>query len=96
MDNSFNQTFSYRIDGEHATFLGSGDFHDPAYDNMSQMAEINSYINEHADPENRAYTTVPLNSDFGVYRLRVYPSEETQDEFYTQKPITFTTGTPGK
>jgi hypothetical protein len=86
VENSFNQTLTYRIDGPDAVFLGQEvDRHDTRYDYLEQFTDINQFVQEHASPQTRSYTTVPLNRKHGNYRLRIYPSYETEQEFTTNE-----------
>jgi signal transduction histidine kinase/CheY-like chemotaxis protein len=89
IENSFNQTFSYRIDGADAKFIGMSDEHDTKYDDLEYAADIIHYLGTRAGPENRAYPTVALSDKTG-YRIRVFPSKETEDEYVTNKPIIYT------
>lgn len=89
VENSFNQSFAYRIDGSEATFLGMGDFHEDKYDDMEVTENVNEYLQQRASPRNRAYATVPM-SDTSQYTIRVYPSQDTEDQFVTYKPIVYT------
>ncbi|CAB9526880.1 sensor kinase/phosphatase LuxQ [Seminavis robusta] len=89
IENSFNQTFSYRIDGPEATSLGIGDHHDPKFDYLSMSMSVNEYLEALSSPQNRAYNTVPLSRDT-EYHIRVYPSQDTADEFLTNKPALYT------
>jgi len=90
LENSFNQTFSYRIDGAEATFLGEGDAHHKKFDDMEVSEDISSYLRQRSTPRNRAYTTVPLHEQIGKYRIRVYPSDDMKDEFVTHEPAVYT------
>jgi len=90
LENSYNQTLSYRIDGPEAIYLGQGDAHDTHYDHLEQFADINKYLQDRAGPSTRSYTTVPLNQEFGKYRLRVYPSRNTEKYYVTNKPWLYT------
>lgn len=90
IENSLNESFSYRIDGKTATALGTGDFHDKKYDAYEVSTNINSHLSERASPENRAYQTVHL-SDSIKYTIKVYPSQATQDIFLSKEPLLFTT-----
>ena len=87
--NSFNQTFTYRIDGSTATFIGMDDLHDAKYNHMAHFENINEYLQRRASPQNRAYSTVPF-SDTTQYTINVYPSQDTEDMFVTNKPIIYT------
>ena len=73
-----------------ATYLGEGDFHDPQFEHLVQMADMNEYVQQQAGPRTRSYTAVPLNKEFGRYTLRIYPTSETQDVFLTNKPWVYT------
>ena len=89
VENSLNQTFTYQIDGPEATFLEMGDSHDPKFDKHKISKSVNEYLQQRASPMSRAYATVPL-SDETTYRITVYPSQETEDEFLTNKPVIYT------
>jgi hypothetical protein len=88
--NTFNQTFTIQVDGAGATYLGIGDFHDPAYDHLVQTASLNEYLNGIASKETRSYTSVELDAEFGNFYLRVYPSAVTENDFQNNDPILFT------
>jgi signal transduction histidine kinase/CheY-like chemotaxis protein len=86
LENSFNQTLVYRVDGPDVTYLGDEDSHDTQYDYLERHADINAYVESQAGPETRSYTTVPLNKEFGKYTLRIYPSRDTEKQFHSNKP----------
>jgi signal transduction histidine kinase/CheY-like chemotaxis protein len=86
LENSFNQTLVYRIDGSDVTYLGDKDTHDTKYDYLERHADINAYVESQAGPETRSYTAVPLSKEFGKYTLRIYPSRHTEKQFYSNKP----------
>jgi signal transduction histidine kinase/CheY-like chemotaxis protein len=86
LENSFNQTLAYRIDGPDVTYLGEEDSHDNQYDYLERHADINAYVESQAGPETRSYTTVPLNMEFGKYTLRIYPSRDTEKLSHSNKP----------
>lgn len=89
VENNYNQTFAYRIDGPKATFLGMEDPHDPKYDEYEDSEDITAQLQQRASPLTRAYTTVPLSGENG-YRIRVYPSQETEDLYVTNQPLVYT------
>lgn len=91
LTNSFNQTLAYRVDGPDVTYLGEGDFHDTRYDHLEAVADINTYIGQRARPETRSYTSVPLNTEIGKYQLHVYPTQETEDCFISNRPSIYAT-----
>jgi hypothetical protein len=90
LENSFNQTLAYRIDGPDVTYLGDEDRHDARYDHLEELADINAYVESRAGPETRSYTAVPLNKEFGKYTLRIYPSRDTEEHFSSNKPWVYT------
>ena len=89
VENSFNQTFTYRIDGDDSSFLTMGDAHDSQYNDMEISAEVTEYLEGKASPVNRAYSTVPLSDDT-QYRIQVFPSENTEACYVTSRPIIYT------
>ena len=90
LENSYNQTLSYQIDGPDVIYLGKSDPHDERYDHLEQFADINEYLQDRAGISTRSYTTVPLNQQFGKYRLRIYPSASTEELYVTNKPWLYT------
>ena len=92
VQNSFNQFFSFRIDGPDATFLGFGDFHDPAFQkDYEYVADIIPYLQSITGPKTRPYTSVTF-SDSVQYTLRIYPSQETQSAYITNDPVIYMVG----
>ncbi|CAB9509771.1 Receptor-type guanylate cyclase gcy [Seminavis robusta] len=87
IENNHNQSFSYRIDGREAVYLGDGDLHDTKFDYLEVSADITEYITQKKGPQTRSYTSVDLNGDYSRYFLRVYPSQETEDQFIDNQPV---------
>jgi len=86
-----NQTFSYRLDGQGAQYLGADDFHSPEYEFLEESININELLQHNAEPLNTVYTAVPLYAHpNGGYRIRIYPSAATQEPFVTNEPIMYT------
>jgi hypothetical protein len=90
IENTHNQTFTYRVDGSNTTYLGFGDFHDSKYDHLAISVNVNTYIEKKASIQTSSYTSVDLNGDYCGYTLRVYPSQDTENEFVNSSPIIFT------
>jgi signal transduction histidine kinase len=88
LENSFNQTFSYITEGPEAMYIGEGDHHDPQFNRLEQYANINAYVGITAGPKTRSYMAVPLNKDYGKYKLRIYPAFATD---YSDRPWIYTT-----
>lgn len=89
LKNSFDQTLSFRIDGPKASFVGEGDFHDPAYNNLEAFADVNEFVASKASAQTRSYTSVELDDEFGRYTLFVYPSKETEAVFHNNDTTIF-------
>jgi class 3 adenylate cyclase len=87
IENSFNQTFTYRIDGSKAIYMGIGDLHDAKYDYLEVAGDMASHLSSRASPKTRSYTVVPLNTAFNSYTLRIYPSQDTEDAQVNDTPI---------
>jgi signal transduction histidine kinase len=90
IENSFNQTLSYIVKGPDAAYLGDGDFHDGTYDSLVASTDMSDYDDRFRNPALRSYTSVPLNTEFGKYTLRIYPTKETEDLFATDNPWLYT------
>ncbi|CAB9505095.1 natriuretic peptide receptor 2 [Seminavis robusta] len=90
LENSLNQSFTYRIDGPHVTFLGPGDRHDPRYDSMVVSEDVTEHLQARAGPENQGFDAADLNAEHCRYKLSVYPSQDTEDEYVNNEPIIFT------
>lgn len=79
------QAFSYLIDGESATYLGTEKEHDPKYDSARVSALMTDFL-----LYGTAYTGVPISENFCPWTLDVYPTQELEDKFVTSKPIYYT------
>lgn len=92
MENSFNQTFSFRVDGRGVQYLGPGDHHDKKFDNLKVSANVAEQVEERARPATRAFTTVPLDQSFSYYILNIYPTQELEDNYVNDDPLMFAIG----
>jgi signal transduction histidine kinase/CheY-like chemotaxis protein len=88
LDNECGQTFTYRLDGPHATYLGRGDLHDTKFNYLGTTADLVQLFNLQAHDD--LYTGLPLSQQQCSYLMSVYPSDDTKDAFTTTNPITFT------
>ena len=77
-DNTCGQTFTYRLDGPRATYLGRGDLHDTKYDYLGTSTDLVELINLQAHDD--SYTGLPLSQQQCSYLLSLYPSSDTKDE----------------
>lgn len=89
-ENPCNPTFTYQINGPNVEYLGRGDFHDATYDGM----EISSnFFQPHSALETIdtriMYTGPPIDTEFCPFRIRVYPSDDMQDNYSSHDPVIF-------
>jgi hypothetical protein len=89
LENSLGQVETYRLDGPEATYLGSGDRHDPAYDHMELSTDVTDFFNSRASPVTRSYTAVDLNDDYIHYELHLYPSKATEEKYVNNEPAIY-------
>jgi class 3 adenylate cyclase len=90
LENSRGQVFTYRIDGSEASYFGNGDLHDSKYDHLEVSSDVSSYLAKISSPETKSYTSVDLNNEYCNYKLRVYPSQDTEDAYVNEDPIIYT------
>ncbi len=77
-ENECNPSFTFQIDGPDVTYFGRGDLHDPKYDHL----EISSWLNDLSNfsAGDRKYTGVPLDTEYCLSYLRVFPSQDMEDD----------------
>jgi class 3 adenylate cyclase len=83
LENTRNQTFTYRIDDK-VTYLGNGDRHEAKFNHMEQHSE--NVKAKWSLMETKSFTSVDLNLDYCSYKLRVYPSQDTQNLHVNNDP----------
>ena len=86
LENSFDQIFSFYLDGPEGKLLGELDAHNTKYDHLTGMTDTAEYERRQRNASRRSYTSLPLNTEYGQYTLRVYPMEETEKIFMTSSP----------
>eukprot|EP00934_Nitzschia_sp_Nitz4_P007367 Nitzschia sp. Nitz4//scaffold210_size37948//27282//29775//NITZ4_007693-RA/size37948-augustus-gene-0.20-mRNA-1//1//CDS//3329541939//7357//frame0 len=84
LENTCNQTFSYKVDGMEAMYLGSGDLHLPDYDDMVFQSEYGSLLSY----SNNTVDSIP--DGHCLYRIRVYPTSEMEEEHMSNEPRRYT------
>jgi nitrate reductase gamma subunit len=85
-----NPTFSYRVDGDRAVYLGRGDHHDPKFDGMAVSSMLKDL--EEFSLSRSSYSGVPLNEDYYPFTFWAYPSATMEAQYVTTNPIFFTVG----
>lgn len=89
VENSFNQTFSFRITGQSVKYLGLGDHHNAKFDYLKVSANVAEEVEKRARPATRAFTTVPLDQDYSWYKLHIYPTQDLEDNYVNDEPLLF-------
>jgi class 3 adenylate cyclase len=84
IENSCRQIFTYRIDGAQATFLGSGDLHDSAFDYLVESRGVSYLVDL---PEN--FAALPLDFEHCPFDIHVYPSADLHREYLSLEPALF-------
>ncbi|KAL3805981.1 hypothetical protein ACHAW5_006588 [Stephanodiscus triporus] len=78
---STGQVYSYTISGHNVDFMGEGDLHDPNYDEYKEKVEARLLLEGQDDV-----------GKFITYTLTMYPSEEFEDQYSTNKPAVYAAG----
>lgn len=86
--NTCGDLFSYQINGPEAIFLGEGDHHNPDYDDMLLTVLFDPFHGHSAgDHEAIEHNRTAVNC---FYFFDIYPSEELEEVYNTNKPILLT------
>ena len=87
VENPCSASFTYRLDGPVTTLLGRGDRHDRKYNYMeleSTMNNLNSFrIRE------STYSGPKLSEEHCPFTFKIYPTEDTENEYKTSNPVIF-------
>jgi len=83
-----NTTFSYKINGPNAEFLGRGDLHNPKYDGYLERSDF--FLDVSSVSVERTYTGVPLCEETKMSSIRIYPSDEMEANFISNDPMIYT------
>jgi class 3 adenylate cyclase len=86
LGNSCNQTFTFRVDGAIATKVGDGDLHDPKYDYLKRQVTLSALLSDTI--EKKEYFGFPIDETGCTYSLSIYPSDELQEKYTTNTPVT--------
>lgn len=83
LENKCGQAYTYTIDGQKASYIGPGDLHDPAYQEMEKATGFGAFL--------------PGDDKDGIehncaYNVRVYPSLHMEKAYYTNTPFIFAGG----
>jgi hypothetical protein len=90
IENTCGQSFTYQINGPDVVYMGPGDFHDDAFNDLEQIQRLTDLKKQYQQGETVSYTGFPLSKSFCPYTIRIYPSQEYEDTYLTSKPVTYT------
>ena len=85
MSSPCDQTFSYTINGNRANYEGPEDFHEEKYEHLVVTANMTDF-----EETGNMYNGVPVSKEFCPWTLAVYPTQDFEDYFVTDKPMHFT------
>eukprot|EP00977_Amphora_coffeiformis_P006885 scaffold1506_cov179-Amphora_coffeaeformis.AAC.22 len=86
LENPCDGPYTYQADNENVVFVGKGDLHKSKYDHLERRAQLNALL---MDNQNRArrYNSMDLDELGCPYNIRVYPTQEMEDENDTAIPL---------
>lgn len=90
IENYVGQMVTYKINGDSVVLVGEKDTHDLAYDHMEESFIFGGHLASGTVAENSSYTGALLNPDWVQYTIRIYPSQDLEESFYTPQPIVYT------
>jgi class 3 adenylate cyclase len=89
LENTYNQTYTFQIDGEQVIFMGEGDLHDVHFHRHEEEANLVDLLATRPASSNLK-SDAPLNQDYCGYTIRVYPSKQMYDEYMSNDAASFT------
>lgn len=90
LKNTCEQAFTFMINGPDVDFLGEGDLHDSAFNDMMRIVSFTELVNQ--GTEDGSYQGLPLDEEGCQYFLEVYASSEMEDDYISRMPIIYTVG----
>jgi len=85
LQNECDQSFSFEITGEEVIYLGSGDYHEEAYEKYGKEFMLVA--------DSSVFTSVSMASGYCSHTATVYPSSQMREQFATTAPMVYTVGT---
>ncbi|KAL7557011.1 hypothetical protein ACA910_014228 [Epithemia clementina (nom. ined.)] len=81
--NDCQQSFSYRVEGQHAQYLGQGDWHDDRFDHLAQTVKLSKDLLS----TSHAGLSAHFDEDYCTYSLSLFPTYEMKEKFITKEPV---------
>ena len=76
LSNTCGQTFTYTLNGPTASYVGQGDLHDTAYDNMVYVADVTPFITSDST----------RGEAICSYTVDIYPSKSLESQYQSPLP----------
>ncbi|KAL7485159.1 hypothetical protein ACHAW6_010767 [Cyclotella cf. meneghiniana] len=83
LKSSIGQMYSYSVSGGEVTLLGEGDLHDPKFTEMGRTFNANLALTDE---------TTGVVDNLITYSLSIYPSQEFEDQYITNRATIYTAG----
>eukprot|EP00804_Cyclotella_cryptica_P017565 CCRYP_006740-RA/>CCRYP_006740-RA protein AED:0.07 eAED:0.07 QI:230/0.5/0.33/1/0.5/0.33/3/959/627 len=83
LKSSIGQMYSYRMSGDRVTLLGEGDLHDPKFTDMGRTFQANLAQTDEA---------TGVVDYLITYSLSIYPSQEFENQYITNRAAIYTAG----
>ncbi|CAB9531006.1 Guanylate cyclase [Seminavis robusta] len=94
IESTCGDLFTYQLDGAVPTYLGPHDLHDTAYDFLEQKAQLIDIMETAKKDGGTSYTGLPLNEEFCVQSVRIYPSRlKDEEQYVSNDPMIFAVST---
>lgn len=90
LTNTLGETLTYRVDGEHAEYIGNTALHDESYAKYERSSTLGAVVQGLTSAATTSYSSVEINFDYMDYTVHVYPSKETEEQFRNNDPLVFT------
>lgn len=87
-----DQTFTFEVTGEIATYMGYEDLHDKKYDDWMISAKMTDFDKASGGT---VYSGAPVSKDYCPWTLKVYATEDLEDAYVTDKPFYYTAAVLG-
>lgn len=79
-----DQTFSFEVTGETATYLGIDDLHDTKYTHSHSMSALMTDFDKSSS--GILYSGAPVSNEYCPWELHVYATQDMEDAYVTNQP----------
>jgi hypothetical protein len=87
VNNTVGEVFTFQINGGNVSFLGYEDLHDTSYDYLAISSNFSSAGGLSSFANGQEYTGVPLDTEYILYFIYLYPSDAMKENFTSSTPI---------